>query len=493
MTSARPQVFVSVALGDMGERGWAPRLAALRQLGVDGLDVDVVWRRHAPSEHRVDFSGALDVAGLAQAAAAEGLPVRWHLGPRCDHRQPSVGVPEFVLADEPCWARGPHGGPVWLPLVPRVVPMLALDGERLRAAVEVWIAQAAGALAPYLGPEDRLIGEWPDDGAQRLRDAAFAFDYHPDAITAFARATGAAAPPPTCWPDHGAPAAARGEALAWLRFVEQRAARLGAFVDERLAIEFGHRGRVRVMPRGAAAAIGAHAIDPPLLLPIDPQRDLAAEAEAFVRGALERGAPEVRLRLPGDAPATAMSWLPRVRAQAAAHAADPRSPAAGVPKIAVISTAADRRIALASSVLPGLPPQAIAWAAPGVDAAMLLSGDARARRSVAWIGATERGLAAGGLRADSLLADVTDEVLTTYPVVVVPTSARIERDLWARLCALAAARTVVVVVGDELPTDDEYDQPLPPELRSPRRIGRMQPAALHDAALLGGDLAALVP
>lgn len=480
------RVYASVAIGAVAPDRWASRVAALRALGVDGLDVDVVWRRLATSEHRVDVTGPLALAPLARAAAAEGLPVRWHLGPRCDHGRPSLGLPEFVLSDEATWARGPHGGPVWLPVAPRAVPLLALDSERTRALVEIWIARIAAELAPHLGPADRVLGEWPGDGDHGLRDAPFALDYHPDAAQAFRVA--AAAPPPRAWPDAPGGSDARAHALAWLAFTDARTARFAGFVDERLAIELGHRGVVDVVPAAAAARVPAHAVDPPWLLPITPARVPAREAEAFVRRAVERGAPEVRLRLADDADVPALAWLPTARAHAAAAAArvaDPRT-------VAVVATVADRRIALASAPLVAMPAAALAWAAPGVEPGTLLGGDPRARRSLAWVAATAHGLASAGLHAETLPVDVADDELVRHAVIVVPTSAHVERDLWQRLCALAADRRVVVVVGDELPTDDELDRPLPPELRTPRRIGRMQAAALAEPALLGRDLAALL-
>lgn len=456
---------------------WRAQLDRLAALGVNGINVEVVWRWHVTEPGRADFTGQFDLAALARLAVAAGLSVRFELGPRLGPHVASLGVPAWVLADEATWARGPTGAPVWLPLPPTSVPLQSGDSPAFAEHTRVWLGQAAVALAESLGPKVSVAVEQHDVASGRpLRNAAFALDYHPGAIAIWRQLHNDEGNVPTAW---ATDKAEQQRALTFLRVVEAAPHRWHAVLAEMYATEFAHRRGTYPLATSVSPPIE---VAPNLWLPTGTDGvELAAARAAAAMLAASAAGHEVRVRLDND---DLPSWLEQ-RLRALSNVLSTTT--ALVPQLAVINVRADRRIALASSDVPALPVAASRWF--GLMDHELAS-DAGAIQVAEWSRTIEDAIALTGHTPMMLEEDAAQSALGAATLVVVPTAERVDRLLWQRLTELAANGTIKVVIGSERPTVDEYDQPLT-SARSPG-VGRMSADRRGNAALLAADLTGLL-
>ncbi|MEZ4398902.1 MAG: beta-galactosidase [Kofleriaceae bacterium] len=523
----RPWWCATVHYWRLPRAGWDRALAALRGLGLTLVEVPVPWGVHERSAGGYDFTGDRDLGGFIDAAAAAGLGVVAQLGPLVDGELTGAGLPERIVRDPDMWARGGHGGPVWIPQVPRAFPLPSLASARFGDEVARWHAAVAAVLAPRRGPDGAVVALGLDGGlAHLVRGGAYDLDYHPDAIAAW-RGTGADRDPPRRWSTADADAC-----VAWLRFTRGIAGR---------ALAGYAAGLAAAGLDGLALVGGAAPIDPThddAELPWPRQVDLASgttDPAVVVRRLAVAGAPAL-VRLPaghsplfapttGDqrtrltlaalaAGARGATWTMGVardrwigglvdtdgavtdegRRVAAVIAAADRHELMALRRpvdVAVVAPRADARVGVASSLAALVPPAALELVRLGPGGAAELAADPEAAPARRWFDAVLEALALGQV-AFAVVDERADLATLPAKAFVTPTLGRVDRRLWRALQALGAARRVVVV-GPTAPTRDELDQPLGADAALPRRAGLMRAGCLDDVAGLAADLAALAP
>jgi hypothetical protein len=252
-------------------------------------------------------------------------------------------------------------------------------------------------------------------------------------------------------------------------------------------------GSAAPLPVAMNVAVGGPALGVPMpSTPADAQRALLGLLSAGVRGVALAMAVE-RSRWYGAAvsevgePQTAASWLGRVLgALADVGWTGLRRE---VP-VAVLVSRADARFGHASSAAGALTPVIEALMPPGAPVAAAMARDPGAVAQQRWLDAVERALC--WAQIPYLLVDETCalDVMARHRLVVAPTGARVDRDTWQRLHALAA-QGVIVVVGPERPTRDEHDGLLGDAAALPPRVGLIRAGSADDIEGLADDLAAV--
>ena len=167
-------------------------------------------------------------------------------------------------------------------------------------------------------------------------------------------------------------------------------------------------------------------------------------------------------------------------------------------QVAVVDARADARFGIASSLLDPMTPVLAEVLNLGPGGAAELGTDVAAVAARRWHAAIVDALELAQVPFAIVEEATPDDELAGYRAVIAPTPGRIDRALYQRLRGLAEARRTIVVLGPELPTRDELDQPLTDpgsgplhSLAPPRRIGRLKPGSLADLPGLAEDLAAL--
>lgn len=152
---------------------WAPRLAEMRDAGIETVSAYVPWRHHAPRdilrEAGPDFDGTTlpsrDVAGFLALARDAGLSVILKPGPFVHGELPYGGLPDYVdpaanPAIEP--ERGAGGAPftwgVMRMLAPERRALPAPFGEAFGSYVRAWLrAVARDVIVPFSAPRGPVV------------------------------------------------------------------------------------------------------------------------------------------------------------------------------------------------------------------------------------------------------------------------------------------------------------------------------------------------
>ncbi len=472
---------------------WAACLRAIHALGLTCVETYVPWRVHQPEAGHEVWTGERDLGRFLSAARAAGLAVVLRPGPHINAELTGFGIPDWVLADPACQARTSRGTPAWLPAPPRAFPIPSYASAAFHAKVRAWYAAVARIVTPFLG--DPVVAIGVDNEAQLFfRAGAYDLDYHPDALTWWAEASGL--------PRDAAPRAWRPQdparCVRWLKFKDEYLARAlgelsralddvglgsvarfhnlppghhGLYDLRRLQSAIGGpvgidaytpRGELRALRRRAAALVGNAQPVPlalevgigfmPWLPPLDRGDDPTRERDqlltlfaAGVRGfnlfmAVERdrfygAAIDARGQLEPHA-----TWIqPLVAALAEVEWTTLRRAA----PVAVVDVRADTRIALASSVIDPVTPVLAELLDMGPGGAAELAADPAGAVARRWQDAIATGLELAQVPYVIVDEAATEDELARYRVVIAPTADRIDRGLWHRLHALAEQRRAV--------------------------------------------------
>ena len=518
---------------------WQACLAATRKLGVHIVQVPIPWSVHERGAGRYDWNKDRDLGAFLDQVDRSGLHAVVCPGPLLGGELTGAGVPARVLERGELQALTARGTPAWIAAVPRMLPLPSFAAQGFQEEVRSWFAAVGAIVGPRLAPDGAVIGVHAGHQAQLVnRLGPYEHDYHPDALRWWHEIAGDEAPP-RAW-DASDP----GPSSRWMRFREVYLARtlswLAAALDD---AGMGDIARFHDLPwsepgaydlPGAQAALGPgvagmHAGDRPVdavtlrrralylvgsaaplpvamsvtvggpalgvpvpSAPADAQRSLLGHLAAGVRGfalamAVERsrwyGAPVSEV---GE-PQAAASWLGRVLG--ALTDVGWTGLRREVP-VAVLVSRADRRFGQASSAAGALAPVIEALMPPGAPVAAALSRDAGALAQQRWLDAVERALC--WAQIPYLLVDerCALEAMARFRLVVAPTGARVDRETWQRLHALAG-RGVIVVIGPERPTRDEHDGSLGDAAALPPRVGLIRAGSADDIQGLADDLAAV--
>ncbi len=184
-----PLLAASVHYWHLTPSAWRATLATVKGMGFHFVDTYVPWAVHEQSDGTFDFGRDrpnLDVALFLRIAAELDLLAIVRPGPHINAELTYFGIPERVIWDEACQARGPTGAPVVLPFVPRMFPVPSYASQAFRAEVATYFQALAPVLAPLCQPRGPIaMLQIDNEGSLYFRDGAYAQDYHPDAIDAY--------------------------------------------------------------------------------------------------------------------------------------------------------------------------------------------------------------------------------------------------------------------------------------------------------------------
>lgn len=520
-------------------RHWAACLRTLHAQGLTCVETYVPWRVHEVLPSRFEWSGTADLARFLTLARAEGLHVILRPGPQVNAELTCFGLPDHVVADPHCQARTARGTPVWLPSPPRAWPVPSYASAAFHERVAAWFRAVGEVVAPFAG--DPVIAIGVDNEAQMFfRLGAYDFDYHPDAIGWWNEASGVDGDPPRAWD----PAAA-ARCASWVRFKDQYIARaLGDFaklldasglaslakfhnlapghfgLDDLRRIQHAIGGPVGIdaytprtgfrelrrraiactanaspIPVAFEVGVGFFPWFPPLGKTDDKERErdhllsllaggirgfnlfMGVERERYYGAAITADGtlePHARWIAPLVAALVEIDWPALRRAT----------------PIALVHTRADARFGVATNLLDPMTPVLAEVLNLGPGGAAELGTDAGAIASRRWQAQIAAALELAQVPYAIVDESASEDELARYRAVIVPTTGRIDRGLYARIAALAEHKRTIIVIGPELPTRDELDQPL--DVPAPRRVGKLKAGSLEDLRGLADDLGALV-
>jgi beta-galactosidase len=519
---------------------WAACLHAMRDLGLTIVETYVPWRVHEPAAGPRIWQRERDLARFLEAARAAGLAVVLRPGPHINAELTSFGMPDHVLAEPACQARGAGGAPVWMPSPPRAWPVPSYGSVVFRERVHAWYAAVAEVVRPYLAPDGPVVAIGVDNEAQMFfRLGAYDHDYHPDAVAAWREASGFDGEPPRAW-DPGDAA----RCISWVRWKDQYTAHALAAFGKALDdvgldgiarfhnLPPGHHGLydLRGIQRAIGGPVGIDAYTPRHEFRELRQRALAAVGNASpIPIAFEVGVGFFPWFPPldaGDDPTRERDHLlsllaagirgfnlfmavERDRYYGAAidragrlepHAAWIRTLVATLAEvdwphlrraaaIAVVDTRADARFGQATCVIDPMTPVVGELLGLGPGGAAELGADPAAVLSRRWQAAITRALDVAHVPYTIVDESASAGELAERRAVIAPTLERLDRGLSHTLRALAEHKRAVVVIGPGTPTQDELGQPFVDAV--PRRVGRLKAGSLDDLPGLAADLAAL--
>ena len=527
---------------------WGSCLGAMRALGLTIVETYVPWRVHEPAPGESVWQRERDLARFLEAAHAAGLAVVLRPGPHVNAELTSFGMPDHVLADPACQARGATGSPVWMPSPPRMWPVPSYASSAFRSRVHAWYAAVAEVVRPFLAPAGPVVAFGVDNEAQMFfRLGAYDHDYHPDSVAAWHAASGLDGEPPRAWEPGDA-----ARCISWVRWKDQYIAHaLEAFARSLDDAGLGGIARFHNLPpgfhgfydlRGIQRAIGGpvgiDAYTPRAEFRELRRRAIAAAGNASpIPIAFEVGvgfAPWLPALDAGDDPTRERDHLLSLLAAglrgfnlymaverdryygaaisktgaAESHAAWIRVLVAALIEIdwpalrrtaaiAVVESRADARFGHASCAVDPMSPVVAELLGLGPAGAAELGGDPAAITQRRWQTAITRALDLARVPYTLVDDSVSEPELAALRAVIVPTIDRIDRGLAHTLRAVAehpvgspaGHRRAVVVIGPGTPTHDELGQPFVDAI--PRRVGRLKPGSLDDIPGLAADLFAL--
>jgi beta-galactosidase len=168
---------------------WRACLQAVRGMGLGLVDVYVPWGVHERAAGELDFGEhdpRLDVVGFLRLAHDLGLRALVRPGPHINAELTWFGLPERIVWDPACQARGPGGHPVVLPVPPRMFPVPSHASEAYLDEASSWLGRVGTLLAPLGWPAGPIVlAQIDNEGALYFRDGAYDQDYHPDAVARY--------------------------------------------------------------------------------------------------------------------------------------------------------------------------------------------------------------------------------------------------------------------------------------------------------------------
>jgi beta-galactosidase len=176
----------SVHYWRLERRSWRRCLEAVRAMGLRLVDTYVPWGVHEVAPGVADFGErdpSRDVAAFLALAHEVGLYAIVRPGPHINAELTYFGLPERVVWDPACQARGPRGQPVLLPVPPRMFPVPSYASDAFLDEVTRWYELVGRVLAPLRHPEGPIVlAQIDNEGALYFRDGVYDQDYHPDAV-----------------------------------------------------------------------------------------------------------------------------------------------------------------------------------------------------------------------------------------------------------------------------------------------------------------------
>lgn len=511
---------------------WSACLDQLRTLGIEIVTVPVPWSVHDRGAGvSYDFTGSRDLIGFLQEIHRAGLLCVVNPGPVVGAELTGLGVPERVLQNDQVRAITATGTPAWLPVPPRMMPVPSYASRAFQREASAWLEACAQHIADHRVPGGPLAALTITDATELLaRSGPFDVDYHPDAIAWWHEFAGEREPP-RAWS-----AEQTSACLEWTAFHEHYRSRTWSWIHDALdrgglsdlprihggagtepfqaliapaqaalagpaGLSFHHRrSEYRRIRRRALYLTGSAAPVPiatsvgvgqaPWLPPVDTSDSIAVIGQLAATGVrgLSLHMATLRDRWYG-APITGQGQTSQAAGAIGEMLAALRS--SGWLRLrrhanaCIVMSRADARAARASSPAAPLPAVLTELFGLGPAGSSALSRDPDGALYARWLGTIEQALDQAAISYVIVDEHAPDSAWSGYPLIVLPTLGRIDRQALDRLHTLAAAGARIIV-GPYKPDRDQLDRPL--ERPLPRRVGLMQPGSLTDPAGLARDL-----
>ncbi len=516
-----------------GERKtWRPALQALKKLGLTMVSTPVPWSVHETSVGQYDFANSLDLGAFLDEVHDLGLYALLRPGPNCGAQLTQFGFPQRLLADPEIQATSGRGTALWLPAPPKMFPVPSYASSKFQTEVRAWYARLAEVILPRANPGGAVVALQVDHEMQMFgRIAAFEGDYHPDALAWWNDYAGGQEAPKSYSEDD------MPRVLRWQSFKEEYLRRslcwLGEALDEAgmgslaryhnlapsdpsscnlpmlesaikgiAGMDFYDLGRGYSRVRKRATYLAGTSMLPfapqlsvggPPWLPTVTEEDeknmalgaLAGGIRAFnVYMAVERerwygGLLDDRARSTASADWIAplletlneVSW-PSLRRET---------------PIAVVVSRAEARAAVASQAVHSASHALTEWLGLGPEGHAALALDADARLYPRWFAAIIAALDLAELPYQLVDERSLHTIVANTKALVLPTLRRVDGAAWAALHALATTG-IQVIIGPEVPREDELGQPLGADAVSPKGAGMIASKMLDEPDELAASL-----
>ncbi|MEQ9320797.1 MAG: beta-galactosidase, partial [Polyangiaceae bacterium] len=188
-----PLLAGSVHYWRLARKDWRPCLRSVAELGFRLVDVYVPWGVHELRAGELDLGQRdprKDVGAFLDLVAELGLLAIVRPGPHINAELTYFGLPERVVWDPACQAKGPRGAPVVLPAPPRMFPVPSYASDAYHDEVTRYFDLLGEVLGPRCRSPERpdapiVLLQIDNEGALFFRDGAYDQDHHPDAIGAY--------------------------------------------------------------------------------------------------------------------------------------------------------------------------------------------------------------------------------------------------------------------------------------------------------------------
>jgi beta-galactosidase len=184
-----PLLAGSVHYWRLEPRFWRDCLLATKRMGFPIIDTYVPWSVHETAPGILDLGEhdpAKDVGAFLRLVKELGLFAIVRPGPHINAELTHFGIPERIIWDQACQARGPNLAPVVLPMIPLAFPVPSYASKTFLDESRRYFALLGKTLAPLLHPHGPIVMVQVDnEGAMYFRDGPYDQDYHPDAIAGY--------------------------------------------------------------------------------------------------------------------------------------------------------------------------------------------------------------------------------------------------------------------------------------------------------------------
>ncbi len=184
-----PLLAASVHYWRLDPKQWRDCLLACRRMGFPIIDTYVPWSVHEVSPGVLELGHAdpqRDLGAFLDLVKELGLYAIVRPGPHINAELTCFGIPDRVIWDQACQARGPRGKPVVLPMVPLAFPVPSYASKTFIDETRRYFMALSGVLTPRLYPDGPIVMVQVDnEGAMYFRDGPYDQDYHPDAVALY--------------------------------------------------------------------------------------------------------------------------------------------------------------------------------------------------------------------------------------------------------------------------------------------------------------------
>jgi beta-galactosidase len=511
---------------------WRESLQALKDLGLQVISTAVPWSVHERAPGDFDFTGNLDLGAFLDEVHDLGLYALVRPGPHCNDQLTHFGFPQRVLADKAVQARSARGTALWLPAPPKMFPVPSYASSKFQEEVRGWFAALGEVVAPRAHPQGSAVALQLDNEMHMFwRVGAFEGDYHPEALAWWKDFSGGREAPNHYEADD------MPRCLRWLAFKEEYLRR--SFVWLREAAEeagMGALARYHNLPASKPNLCNQPMVEEAIegiagmdfhdltadyarvreraiylsgssLLPFAPELRIGGagwmpvmtdeDQKNVILGALAGGLRAFNLYMAVERErwhggllddrgrlrdsAEWIAGLLQTLGDVDFHTLRRKTP------IALVVSRAEARAAVASCAVDAATHAVTDWMGLGPGGHAELAMDEDARLYPRWQAAVRQALDLAEIPYQLIDENCLHTIDADTRAVLLPTLRRVDGGAWAALHTLSATG-MRVVIGPELPREDELGQELGADSAKPKGAGLIAAEFLDDTDELAAAL-----